>query len=247
MYSKNNTTLVSVYNQYIQVNLSFNKKWISCSLTGGHTFGNYEEPILQFSLGAPLIFNNTFFRNHSLMIQPTVDVSMGNQDYYNNFAYNNLRFLLGYIYLYPNADLSDFYDFTVGVLDLYNNYQRFYPNSTYIEFLQFLESKNLTRDELAAYRAFVRNRISNDKNVNNWLINQFRSNPLMEINDIFDAKKEFNFNSIGLVLPVYYVVSNFTLNLSFSAYKPMNTPEYLESNWVFYFSAGLSYDLFMKN
>jgi hypothetical protein len=247
LYSKNNTTLISAYNQYLQANLSFNYKWVSVSLTGGHTFGNYEEPILQFSLGVPLTFNNTFFKDHTLIIQPTFDASLGNQDYYNTYAYNNLRFLLGYTYLYPNADFSDFYDFVVRDQGtLYDNYLRFYPGNSYNDFIQFLESKNTTRDGLAAYRSLVRTRIVRDKNAYNWLYNQYFKNPSMEINSVFSANRNFNFNSIGMVVPLYYSISDFTFSISLSAYKPLNTPSYLDDDWVFYFSAGLSYDLFLK-
>ncbi len=53
------------------------------------------------------------------------------------------------------------------------------------------------------------------------------------ISDIFKDYEEFEFSSIGLRLPVDYEESNFMINISVSAFKPINQPSYIDNPWVY--------------
>lgn len=56
-----------------------------------------------------------------------------------------------------------------------------------------------------------------------------------------EVEDEFNLSSIGLSLPLAYMIGSFTLNTSFSTYFLVNKPDYIEEDYQTYFSIGLSY------
>ena len=61
------------------------------------------------------------------------------------------------------------------------------------------------------------------------------------ISSIFKPDSKFDLSTIGFTLPVYYSINDFDISLSYSVYKPVNQPSYVEDSWVSYASVGVSY------
>jgi len=59
--------------------------------------------------------------------------------------------------------------------------------------------------------------------------------------DIFQSNKSFTLGSLGVTLPMNYMLGSWTLSSSVSVYLPQNQPSYANNNLVWYFSGGLSY------
>lgn len=56
------------------------------------------------------------------------------------------------------------------------------------------------------------------------------------------ADETFNLNAITLNLPAFFMIgSHFSLMVNLMYYKPINTPDYIEDNWKFFWSTGISY------
>jgi hypothetical protein len=84
------------------------------------------------------------------------------------------------------------------------------------------------------------------------LINYFKKRPKqydkfrklnsdIVISDLFSEKTKFNFNSWGFRLPLTYSVGNLLFSVGFEAFKPMNQPSYLSSEWYTYVDLGICY------
>jgi len=58
-----------------------------------------------------------------------------------------------------------------------------------------------------------------------------------------NARDSFKFTSLGINLPVSYMIGNFGLNLGLYAFIPVNQPDYLDDGIQFFFNIGLNYML----
>jgi hypothetical protein len=56
-----------------------------------------------------------------------------------------------------------------------------------------------------------------------------------------EEDSDFNLSSIGIGLPITYIIGDFMINTSFSTYFLLNKPDYIEENLQTYFSFGISY------
>ena len=61
------------------------------------------------------------------------------------------------------------------------------------------------------------------------------------LSSIFEPDNKFDLSTLGFTLPIYYTINDFDINLSYSIYKPVNQPWYIEDSWVSYASVGVSY------
>jgi len=74
-----------------------------------------------------------------------------------------------------------------------------------------------------------------------------RGNPDITTDEIIDfliekkSEDQFKATSFGIIFPLYYMIGNFSLNLSTMIYFPLGMPDYLDSSTQVYFIAGVSY------
>lgn len=83
-----------------------------------------------------------------------------------------------------------------------------------------------------------------------WILNYKKNNPEVSIEDIlllllpeyYEVNESFNLNAITLNLPAFFMIgSNFAIMANLMYYKPINTPDYVEDDWKFFWSIGISY------
>ncbi len=132
--------------------------------------------------------------------------------YLGNISYYNTDAYSNYLFLY--------------------NYASDFPNITVDEFIENIKNPETNRDRI------LRNRL---------LERPQKLRKLSELPgdlviwDLFKEQNEFNFNTIGFTFPVYYYWNDFMLNISYSAFKPINQPSYIEEEWSSYINMGVTY------
>ena len=78
-----------------------------------------------------------------------------------------------------------------------------------------------------------------------WLLK--RRNPEITTGEIIDyliekkSEDHFKATSFGMIFPLYYMIGNFSMNLSTMIYFPLGMPDYLDAATQVYFIAGISY------
>jgi hypothetical protein len=216
-YSPNSNSFKSGFTDYLQVDFGAEFNWWYATVSTGYIMGNSNQFIAIPQTGVSIQFDHFLGKNNSLSVQPSVSLDFNNQDYFNQYYRKKYLFLKPYYTKNPDATVGEFItDYTNGLTD-FNKLTRLYFNRFFTNHPRFLEKmKNLPQDEL-----------------------------LKKLTDIGKETK-FTLTSIGLTLPIYYSMGNLTLNFTFSAYKPMNQPDYLDSNWITYSSFGVSYSFGFK-
>lgn len=63
----------------------------------------------------------------------------------------------------------------------------------------------------------------------------------MPLSEILGSNNSMAITNFTVSLPVSYLIGDFTINASFSAYRTINQPIYLQNKWYTNFSAGVSY------
>lgn len=58
------------------------------------------------------------------------------------------------------------------------------------------------------------------------------------------AQDQIKLTSVGISLPVSYIIGNFSINAGFYAYIPVNQPDYLGNEVQYFFDVGITYLLF---
>ena len=58
------------------------------------------------------------------------------------------------------------------------------------------------------------------------------------------AQDQIKLTSVGISLPVSYMIGNFSLNAGLYAYIPVNQPDYLGNEVQYFFDVGITYLLF---
>lgn len=59
------------------------------------------------------------------------------------------------------------------------------------------------------------------------------------------AQDQIKLTSVGISLPLSYMIGNFSINAGFYAYIPVNQPDYLGNEVQYFFDVGITYLLFM--
>lgn len=134
-----------------------------------------------------------------------------------NFIFDRL-----YVALQPGVDLtwSNRYDYQNNVLDyLLNNPRRL---KTFLDNHQFLK------------RRYNRLKSNYPDLTNEQLLTLLTSRYIT-------TNKDFKLSSFSVLLPVYFMYGNFSINLSGMYYKPLNVSKYLDDSAEFYLSAGVAY------
>jgi hypothetical protein len=65
--------------------------------------------------------------------------------------------------------------------------------------------------------------------------------PHLQWADIILEEQRFVPTSLGLNLPITYMAGPISFNFTISAYKPLNQPYFIDSNWTWMYDAGISY------
>lgn len=61
------------------------------------------------------------------------------------------------------------------------------------------------------------------------------------ISSLFIVNTKFNLSYIEIPFPITYAYRNMVFRLSATAYKPLNAPSFIDSNWNFMYNLGVSY------
>ena len=128
----------------------------------------------------------------------------------------------------------------VGDINYYNtyNYTNYYftysyaksfPELTVGQFIYIMENPKTYRQKR------ISERIGNK-------INRLYELPMEQVIwELFEEQEAFNFNNIGFTIPVFYYWGNFMINASFSAYRPVNQPSYVNKSWGTFTNTGITY------
>jgi len=135
-----------------------------------------------------------------------------------------------------NMSNINYFRYISGNYKFLSNYASMYPDATFNDLIADL--KTSTRPLIRR----LNRRIAANPNLQKRL-NKISTDGNLVISDLFSAKKEMKFSSLGLTLPLYYYIGDFILNASFSAYKPYNQPKIIGNDWIMYFGAGISYTI----
>ncbi len=215
-YSSNSTSIKSGFTDYFQVDMNAELKWWYATISTGYIFGSNNQFIVIPQTGVNIQFEHFLGKNNSLVFQPSVSCDFTNQDYYNLYNSKKYLFLKPYITRKPTATLQDF------LTDYENGFNDF---------------NKVSAIELTAYfNKFFTNHP-------NYLekMKKLPKNEVLNGLTTLSNETKFTLTSIGLTLPISYYIGNVTLNFTISAYKPINQPVYMDTNWVTYSTFGVSY------
>ncbi len=139
---------------------------------------------------------------------------------------------------YVEINFSDinYYRYISGNYKFLRAYATLYPDATFNDLLTDLKTSNRPiikkLAEKIATTPYLQRRL-----------NKLSANGDLVISDLFSNKKQLKISNLGLTLPLYYYFNNFSLNVSFSAYKPYNQPKVFGNDWTTYIGAGISYTI----
>lgn len=222
-YSANSNSLKSEFTDYFQVDLNAEVKWWYTSVSTGYIIGNSNQLIIIPQTGVYIQFDHILSKNNSLTFQPSVSCDFNNQDYYNSYYSKK------YLFLKPYTNRSSAGTIREFLTDYSNGFKDF---------------NKLTSALLKEYfNRFFQNHPYYLENMKKLPQNE----ELMNLIEQTSNDKKFTITSLGLTLPVYYYIGNLVFNFTFSAFKPINQPDYLDSDWVTYSSLGVSYMFGLKN
>ena len=114
------------------------------------------------------------------------------------------------------------------------NYANTFPDMTVREFKYRMQNPQTYRDRNLSSRI-------QDKPLRIKKINELPTSVVLW--DLFEEHETFDFNNIGFMIPVYYYWGDFVINFTYSAYKPINQPSYVDADWNSYSNIGVSYFL----
>lgn len=220
-YSSNSTSIKSGFSDYLQLDLNAELKWWYATVSTGYIFGNNNQLIIIPQTGVNIQFEHFLGKKNSLTFQPSVSSDFSNQDYFNLYYSKKYLFLKPYINRNPTGTISDF------LTDYAND---------------FKESNKLPAEVLKAYfnKFFTNHPRYLAK------MKKLPQNAVLDNLTKISNESKFTLTSIGFTLPVYYYIGNLAFNFTISTYKPINQPDYLDSNWVTYSSFGVSYTFGIK-
>lgn len=109
LYSKNSFSINSIYTDECQLGINLLSKWMTANVSGYYLIGDYNEWMGSAQVGSNLQIKDVFFKNHFLTIAPQVMNTLGNQKYYNQYAYQTYWYLYPIAKLYPNITIQDLY------------------------------------------------------------------------------------------------------------------------------------------
>lgn len=81
-YSKNSESMKSVFNSQTSLDISYTYKWLTISVNGALLRGDINDYSLNPSIYGSFEFENFFFQNDALIIEPNLNANFGNQEYY---------------------------------------------------------------------------------------------------------------------------------------------------------------------
>jgi hypothetical protein len=211
-YSKNSNSFKSEFTDYLQMDMNAEFKWWYATVSTGYILGKSNQFILMPQTGVNIQFDHFLGKNHSLALQPSVSFDFSNQSYFNLYYRKGYVFLKPYLAKKPDATIEQFLtDYSSGLVD-FNKLTKLYFNRFFTNHPRMIaRMKKLPQND--------------------------------QLKLLIDPGNEtkFTLTSVGLTLPVNYYIGNLILSFTFSAYKPINQPVYLDSEWVTYSSFGLSY------
>jgi hypothetical protein len=109
-YSNNSFSLKSLHNHELTAGIGVNKGVFYARASGYYLLGEYNEWMNSAHVGFNIIFKKGIFKNNFLAISPEVNTIMGNQQYYNQFAYKTFWYLYGISERYPAMTIAEFYE-----------------------------------------------------------------------------------------------------------------------------------------
>jgi hypothetical protein len=157
---------------------------------------------------------------------------MGKQHTFYAIAHNDYRFNINR-FLFRNASLS----IQPGIDANFGSYE--YLNLYYLE--------KLKQDQWY-YGYFWHNYPA----IRQYVYKEKIRHPNLTYRDIIDnylgkkARDNFKLTSIGVNLPIFYMIGNWGINLGIYAFIPLQAPDYLSDEILFFFDIGLSCNLVFK-
>ena len=186
-YSKNSYSLKSVISDIAQLDLTYQLKWYTPSLSSSYLIGEKNTFYISWQNSFNIDFENVPGKDALFTLQPGFDINFSDKNYYNSI-------LLTTDYL--NSSVINY---------LVQRWLNRYPNLT----------EEQIKDRLYNY--------------------ELRQNP-----DIFNV--QYSLTSVSLILPVYYMIGNFTFNVTLYTSIPTYQSDF-SSDVQFYLNAGISYSI----
>ena len=222
-YSANSNSFKSGFTDYVQVDMNAELKWWYTTVSTGYIVGNNNQLIIIPQTGVNIQFDHILGKSNSLTIQPSVSCDFNNQDYYSSYYSKK------YLFLKPYTNRISFGTMGEFLTDYENGFNDF---------------NKLTSTILKEYfKRFFENHPHYLEKMKKVPKNEKLSNLITQTSN----DKKFTITSVGLSIPVYYNIGNLVFNFTFSAFKPINQPDYLDSNWITYSSFGIGYTFGFKS
>lgn len=137
-YSENSNSIKSSYTDNIQLDISYEPAWYLAGVSANYLIGENNSFFLYIQNGINLSFHDVIFENTFLFIQPEVDLNLGNQTYYSNYFWENVK---------SREDFRHFLHNNKWFIREFLNMRRKYPNLGDKEIVVLLSSEFLQEEE----------------------------------------------------------------------------------------------------
>jgi hypothetical protein len=104
-------------------------------------------------------------------------------------------------------------------------------------------------DHLSQNPLFYSYLLSNSPGLRRYVLRELLKNPGISMEEVINelleekAQDSFSLNALNINLPLYFLIGNFGINVGLFAFIPVNQPEYLSDDMMFFLNIGVSYDL----
>lgn len=106
-YSRNSYSIQSLYKNEFQMGVNLNVGNAYSNISAYYLTGDFNEWMGSGQLGYNFEWANVFFKDHTLSISPEVGIMMGNQKYYNQYAYRNYWYFYKIAQRFPTLTAGD--------------------------------------------------------------------------------------------------------------------------------------------
>jgi len=243
----------------------FSKSGID-AFVSGNLIGNSDDSLSGYSTELDLVLGYNFYLLENLTIYPAytrfiyspnagIFNSIFRNDFHLDADYTKNFANLGITFGYMTGKQSTFYtsvrNYYLITLDhfLSQSGSLFIQPGIDINFGNYTYLNRVYLDQIRQDLGFYEYLIRNSPELRRYIFREINNNPLLTRQEVLDmvfgalAKDEFKLTSVTLSLPIFFMTGNFGINFGLFVYIPANQPEYLNNKAMFYFNAGVSYNL----
>jgi len=267
-YTTNSNILSNINTKIKQPSLSpglaFLSKWGADLLVSGSFIANSDDSLQNSSLELDIMLGYSLKVHKNLTLYPSYThfLYSKNANFFNSVFHSDVRLDLDYNYRFIGMGLTSGY--LIGKQQTFYAAFRNYYTISFNKFKADRGSLNiqpgadlnfgnyeylnlLYLDQLRQEPRFYYYIYKGSPVLYRYYLAARLKNPGLTFREFVDdllenqAEDTFKISSLNFSLPMFYMIGNFGINLGIFISIPLNPPEYLSNEALFYFNAGVSY------